>query len=261
MCNMHIAPFVFRVKKKCVICTFMLIVSLDAIFRPLARLAIAKGIRFAEASERLRRAYVKCAIAEAGSDATDSKLSVLTGLQRRDIARLRRAKMETPPRPDPLSRLVALWLAEFDGAPLARRGPGASFEVLARRIRKDIHPRTSLDALVAAGTVALEGDSVVLKKHAHVPMEGSDELIRYLGMNVGDHLEVAVGNVLGDPPSYELAVHYDGLSEAAVQSLRDVWRERMAPVMQEVNAKALELQNQSPGDGRFRAGGYFRGEI
>ncbi len=129
-----------------------------------------------------------------------------------------------------------------------------------RRIRKDIHPRTSLDALIEAGTVALEGDTVRLLKQAHVPLEGSDEQLRYLGHNVGDHVAVAVGNVLGDPPSYDVAVHYDGLSDAAIAVLRDQWRAHMHAVMQEMNARARELQNDSPGSGRFRAGGYFLGE-
>lgn len=259
MCKMHIPLWSFPVKKKCAQCTFMIHMALDLIFRPLARLAIAKGVRFADASERLRRAYFHAAVQGEGSDVTDSKLSVLTGLQRRDVARLRAEPDEPDPRPDPLSRLVALWLAEFEGAPLTRSGPDISFDALARRIRKDIHPRTTLDALVAAGTVAVEGDVVRLLKHAHVPLEGSDGQVRYLGQNVGDHLSVAVGNVLGDPPSFDLAVHYDGLSDTAIEALREQWRAQMNAVLQDVNARARDLQKHSPGSKRFRAGGYFLG--
>ncbi|MEL6887478.1 MAG: DUF6502 family protein [Pseudomonadota bacterium] len=234
--------------------------ALDLIFRPLTRLAIAKGVRFADASERLRRAYLFAALQVAGRDVTDSKLSVMTGLQRRDVARLRAEPEEVAPRPDPLSRLVALWLAEHAGAPLPRSGGAVSFDALARRIRKDIHPRTSLDALVAAGTVALDGDTVRLLKQAYVPLEGSDDQLQYLGQNVGDHMAIAVGNVLGERMSPELAVHYDGLSDAAIETLREMWRDRMGTVLQEMNARALALQDDSPGSGRFRAGGYFRGE-
>ncbi|MEO1364986.1 MAG: DUF6502 family protein [Pseudomonadota bacterium] len=238
----------------------MIHMALDLIFRPLTRLAIAKGVRFADASERLRRAYLFAALQVAGRDVTDSKLSVMTGLQRRDVARLRAEPEEAAPRPDPLSRLVALWLAEHAGAPLSRSGGAVSFDALARRIRKDIHPRTSLDALVAAGTVGLDGDTVRLLKQAYVPLEGSDDQLRYLGQNVGDHMAVAVGNVLGERMSPELAVHYDGLSDAAIETLREMWRDRMGTVLQEMNARALALQDDSPGAGRFRAGGYFQGE-
>ena len=257
---MHIYVLSFLVKAKCVKCTRMLDTALDLIFRPLTRLAIAKGVRFADASERLRRAYLFAALQVAGRHVTDSRLSVMTGLQRRDVARLRAGPEEPAPRPDPLARRVALWLAEHAGAPLPRSGREVSFDALARRIRKDIHPRTSLDALLAAGTVGLEGDTVRLLKPAYVPLEGSDDQLRYLGQNVGDHLAVAVGNVLGEHMSPELAVHYDGLSDAAIEALREMWRDRMGAVLQEVNARALALQEESPGGGRFRAGGYFRGE-
>ena len=260
MCNLHIYGFRFSVKKKCAKSTSMIHMALDLIFRPLTRLAIAKGVRFADASERLRHAYIHAALQGEGGNATDSKLSVLTGLQRRDVARLRAQPGEPEHKPDPLSRLVALWKAEYDGAPLMRSGMEASFDALARRIRKDIHPRTCLDALIEAGTVGVDGDIVRLLKHAHVPLEGSEAQLRYLGQNVGDHLSGAVGNVLGEASSFDLAVHYDGLSETAMNALRDMWRDHMDAVLQDMNARALELQNDSPGKGRFRAGGYFWGE-
>jgi len=236
----------------------MLIHVLDQLFRPLARLAIARSVRFADAAERLRRAYLTAAVQRAGKDATDSQLSVLTGLQRRDIARLRQlGEADVSLTPDPLSRLVARWLAENDGEPLPRKGE-RSFDALARAMRKDIHPRTSLDALLAAGTVVLDGDTVHLVKRAYVPTEGSAEHLRYLADNVGDHLSVAVGNVLGDPSQFELAVHYDGLSAEAVDALHAMWRARMTATLQEVNARARDLQETSAGVARFRAGGYFK---
>ena len=236
-------------------------IALESILRPLARLAIAKGIRFADVSERLRRAYFDAAVDVAGENATSSNLSVMTGLQRRDVTRLLKSNDQIDiAAPNPLSRLVALWLVEFDGAPLPQHGSLESFDALARQIRKDIHPRTLLDRLVASGTVGIEGTEVRLLKKAHVPLEGSDEQIRYLGQNVGDHLAAAVGNVLGDPPSFDLAVHYDGLSDDSVSEPQTLWRERMTPVLEELNAKASEYQNQEPGPVRFRAGGYFRVE-
>jgi len=42
--------------------------------------------------------------------------------------------------------------------PLPRSGPGPSFESLTQGVRHDVHPRTLLDTLLAAGTVALSDD-------------------------------------------------------------------------------------------------------
>ncbi|MEO1677375.1 MAG: DUF6502 family protein [Pseudomonadota bacterium] len=235
---------------------------LDLVFRPLVRLAIARGLRFSEASERLRRAYVDVAREMAGEGATDSKISVMTGLQRRDIARLRADPApDAPTRPDPLSRLVAEWLALHQGAPLPRHGPAPSFDALAWQIRRDVHPKSLLDALRASGTVAEEAETVRLLKRANVPLEGAEEQLDYLGRNVGDHLSVAVGNVLGEPPQFDLAVHYDTLSVAAAEELQALWRARMAPVLEELNAKARALQDAEAGPARIRGGGYFRLEV
>jgi len=235
---------------------------LDRLFRPLARLAIAKGMRFADMAERLKRAYVDVACDLAAPKASVSRLSVMTGLQRRDVARLLAdSEQDSEIRPNALSRLVALWLARYDGTPLPHHGPKGSFDAMARSIRKDIHPKSMLNELIAAGTAELDAGIVRLLKSAHLPLKGSEAQIEYLGKNVGDHLAVAVGNVLGDTPEFELAVHYDGLSVEAVQELESLWRARMEPVLHEVNARALELQEQKTGPARFRAGGYFRVEV
>lgn len=232
---------------------------LNHLLKPLARLAIAKGVRFADMAEHMKRAYVDVARDLAKPKAPVSRISVMTGLQRRDIARLLAEPEPPKQRPDALSKLVALWLARFKGAPLPHHGT-ESFDALAREIRRDVHPRSMLDELVAAGTVAAEAGEVRLLKTAHVPLQGSEAQIEYLGKNVGDHLAVAVGNVLGEPPAFERAVHYNGLSTEAVQALEALWRAEMERVLQVVNARALELQTQEQGPARFRAGGYFRGE-
>ena len=118
-----------------------------------------------------------------------------------------------------------------------------------------------LNELISAGTVEVNSDIVQLLKAAHVPLKGSEAQIQYLGKNVGDHLSVAVGNILGDPAAFELAVHYDGLSIDAVTELKALWRAQMEPVLHDINARALELQQQESGPARFRGGGYFRVEV
>ncbi|MEO1550705.1 MAG: hypothetical protein AAFR93_09770, partial [Pseudomonadota bacterium] len=62
---------------------------LDRVLRPLVRLAIARGVLFPDLAQCLRRLYVEAAVARGQGRVTDSRISVLTGLQRREIARLR----------------------------------------------------------------------------------------------------------------------------------------------------------------------------
>ena len=234
---------------------------LDHILLPLARLCIARGVRFTDAAQRLRHAFLRAAMAEAGPAATDSRISVMTGLQRRDIAALKAGEGAAPALPpNPLSRIVAAWQADpaLAGQPLPRRGEGPSFEALAWQVRKDLHPRTLLDQLVAAGTVRVDdADRVHLVQTAYQPLPGSDDQLAYLADNVGDHLETAVDNVTGAARRLERAVHYDGLDPAAVAELDAMWRASQQAAMTALNARASQLQASRPGRRRFRAGAYF----
>jgi Family of unknown function (DUF6502) len=231
---------------------------MDALFAPIARLLVARGVVFADAAGRLKRAYLQAAVRLAGPDATDSRISVMTGLQRRDIVALRG---QEPDRRtvNHLSRLVALWALD-GGRPLPRKGDTGSFDALALQVRRDVHPRTMLEQLMAAGTVSVADGMVRLEQASYQPMPGSQGQMDYLADNAGDFLAAAVGNVTGAPAHFERAVHYNLLDAAAVAQLDAAFREGQMALLGQINAQAAELQKTMPGNMRFRAGAYFYDE-
>lgn len=239
----------------------------DALFAPIARLLVARGLPFPDLVERMKLHYVQAAISQAGAQsgdrATDSRVSVLTGLQRRDVVRLRDQDVKDR-RPNHLARLVALWQteAELKDQPLPRSGPPPSFEALAQTVRRDVHPRTMLDTLLAAGTVALseDGQEVRLLQPSYQPLAGSDDQLAYLSRNLGDHAQAAAENVQGAaPPHFERAVHYTGLTEMQVAELSARFAAAEMALFQEISQTAARMkeENARPGPQRFRAGGYF----
>lgn len=236
---------------------------LDALFAPIARLLVVRGVLFAEATERLKLHYVQAAQELAKDKPTDSRISVMTGLQRREIARLL-ATDEMLTRQPPinhLSRLVALWQtdARFRDRVLPRLGGEISFEELARLIRRDVHPRSMLEQLVQAGTVSVDAtDCVHLLQHSYQPLAGSEEQLAYLEANAGDFLAAAAENILSTPaPHFERAVHYNGLSPQAVATLDAMFREGQMALLRQLSTTAAHLRATEPGTRRFRAGGYF----
>ncbi len=239
---------------------------LDDLLAPLCRLLVAQGVAFSDLSERLKGHYVHAALDLAEGKTTDSRLSVMTGLQRRDIARLREFQSK-PARPNHLSRLVALWQSDPEYSQngkalhLPRTGDAPSFETLAMAVRKDVHPRTMLDTLVSAGTVQISGDNLVsLKKTAYLPLGGSEEQLQYLAQNVGDHLAAASANVLGaNPPFFDRALHYSKLSQAQVSELTELFQSGQMTLLETLNATAAAMKRsgEETGNIRFRAGGYF----
>ncbi len=237
---------------------------MDALFSPLSRLLVARGVLFADAARYLKRHYVQAAIALSGGDATDSRISVMTGLQRRDVVALRAMQAPDPaPTVNHLARLVARWLAEpaYGGRPLPRKGD-VSFDTLALSIRRDVHPKTVLEQLLDAGTVTLAPDGTVTLAHtAYQPRPGGAEQLGYLAVNGHDFLMAAVANCLSDtPPHFERAVHYNQLAPAAVAALDAAFRAGQMALLHDINARAASLQQSMPGQSRFRAGGYFYAE-
>ncbi len=243
--------------------------ALDHILAPLARLLVARGVVFQDFVERMKGHYVQAAAEQSAEQSdgkiTDSRLSVMTGLQRRDIARLRAFEHKAP-KPNPLTRLVALWQVHDDyskdgkALPLPRTGEAPSFESLAREVRQDVHPRALLDTLFAAGTVRLCKDTVELVESAYVPLAGTEEQLDYLASNVGDHLAAATENVLAPHPRhFERAAHYTGLTAAQVETLHCKYEAGQMALLRDIaqEAEALKATNPSSATARFRAGGYY----
>jgi hypothetical protein len=112
---------------------------------------------------------------------------------------------------------------------------------------------------LAAGTVEMVGgDRVRLVATSYQPLAGTEEQLAYLARNGADFLSAAAENVMGaDPAHFERAVHYNGLSAAAVETLRQTYAARQMAVLEAINAEAARLQETDPGQWRFRAGGYF----
>ena len=246
---------------------------LDPLLAAMSDLMVARGIPFPELSERLKAHMVVAALSRAGGKTTDSRLSVMTGLQRRDIARLRAFEAKAP-RPTPMTRLISLWCTDPHYAPggaprpIPRTGDSPSFDHLARRVRQDIHPRTLLDTLSDEGIVSIRDDQVHLLKDAYIPRGGSDDQLAYLAANAGDHLRAATANVEGaDPPFLDRALHYSGLTQTQARQLQAVYAKGVMALLEDLRRSAESMKDENAGpqnDAAFRvrlgAYGYHHSE-
>lgn len=254
--------------------------ALRRLLRPLVRLLLARGVTYPMLQDLLKDLYVDVANRDfviEGKRQTDSRLSLLTGLHRKDVRRLRETDLypdEAPPQTVPLGvRLVTLWSSDprfldAQQRPLAlpRLGRGAeevSFEGLVQSLSKDIRPRAVLDELLRLGVLRLNDDDCVeLHTEAFVPRTGFDEKAYFLGRNVGDHLAAAVNNLFDrQPPSFERGASYDALTPASVEELRVLAEKTGMQALKTLNRKAMELEQRDSGKPdarrRFNFGAYF----
>lgn len=233
-----------------------LVLALRRVLRPLVRLMVSRGVTYPYLGELLKGLFVDVADKEfrIGSKApTDSRVSLVTGVHRKDVSRLRQAldsSAETVPSVVSLgAQLVAVWMGSgryLDEAgkprPLPRfvsEGGDLSFEALVASVNSDIRSRVVLDEWLRLGVVHFDDERrVCLNAEAFVPAEGFDEKAFYLGHNLHDHAAAAANNLLGGkPPFLERSVHYDGLTPETIALL--------ARQSEELGMKALLAVNKS----------------
>ncbi len=218
------------------------------------------GVTFPVLADLLRALYVDVAIRDVLTDPsvrTDSRVSLLTGVHRKEIRRLRTGAAEAmnePPIVTLASAVISRWLGgaiytDDRGQPLMLprlgRSPGTpSFEGLVTAITTDVRPRAVLDDLLAQNLVMLETDDWVrLNVAAFVPLPGRDAQLFYFGRNLGDHIAAAAANVAaaGAAPFFDRSVHYDGLGAEAVRHLAQAGREAAERLLVDFNRTALAV--------------------
>jgi hypothetical protein len=232
---------------------------LGRLLRPLVRLMIRNGITFPVLADLLRDLYVDVALREVltGEGArTDSRVSLLTGIHRKEIRRQRTAGATAEPVPETVTlsgQIVSRWLGQHPwvdetGAPrpLPRAaGPGEpSFDALVAAVTRDLRPRAVLDEWLRQETVRLdEQDRVVLNVAAFIPQPGREEQLFYFGRNLHDHIAAAAANIsaTGKAPFMDRSVHYDALPYEAAAALDAAARESGMRMLVDINRRALDL--------------------
>lgn len=254
------------------------------ILRPLVRFLIGHGWTFAAIAELLKYVCVEEACrkrAESARALTDSKVSLMSGVHRKEVRRIREELGQNATHDLPLrhgantaAQLIALWMTHPDyqnehGEPLdlpMRAANAPSIEALARLIKADVRPRTIVDDLVRGGVAEERNDLISLLRSSYISDIPEDRLV-FMGNNVGDHLMAAVHNLEDGTPAYlEQALYFDELSPDALDKLRPELRRLGEKLLREAYQRVTKLAPQSDepadnpvpsGSRRMRLGVYY----
>lgn len=200
--------------------------------QPLARLLLRQGITYPVFAAALKRVFLDAAqqeLAERGARQTDSALTLLSGVHRRDVRVLLRAPATAAQRisePASLaSEVVARWLADKayrkrgHPAVLPRGSEPGSFDALAASVSSDVRPRAVLDELKRLGVASEDEQGVTLLAEAFLPRQGLPEMAQLFADNLHDHLAAAAANLQGDANLLEQAIFVDELTPESAQAL------------------------------------------
>ena len=253
--------------------------ALSALLAPLARAMVAHGVTIGTATEAMKQALVDSALERSDGPLSDSKVSMLTGIHRKDVKRLRAPSPDQPEKRScsAAALVISHWATAPDyqdpsGAPrvLLRKGDAQApgFDELVRHARIDMAPGTVLTTLLDQGIVAREGeDGYRLITHAFLPTAGSAEQVAAYQATLSAHLEAATHNLLATPETqrhFDRALRYSHLSAKSVDELNAMSQEQAQKQLETINAKARTLQDQDQQDansadhtGRFVLGAYI----
>ncbi|MEW6719045.1 MAG: DUF6502 family protein [Thermodesulfobacteriota bacterium] len=242
---------------------------------PLVRLLLRKGIPFRAFADLAKRVYIDVAQAEfgiPGRKQTRSRVSVLTGLSRKEVLRVARL-----PKPDDSQteqsynravRVLSGWIRDAryhdaDGNPavLAADGGMPSFASLVKEYGGDVPPRSVLDELLRVGVVEQgEPGRFRLLDRAYIPSMGEGEKIGILGTDVAALIETIDHNLGAEPGAafFQRKTLYDNLPEEAVERLRREIASRAEKFLEQTDRRLAENDRDvNPavgGTGRRKAG-------
>ena len=250
----------------------ILFATLRRMLRPLVRILLHRGVAFDRFAEIARGAYVEVAEHEFGLEGrkqTVSRISVLTGFTRKEVARIREQ-----PRPEDAdgpahfnraARVVTGWLQDHPmegtasgAAPLPLEGPGSFAEVV-RKYSGDVPLRAVLDELSRVGAVRQRESEVELVYRHYIPPFGETRKLAYLGEDVGDLIATIGHNLTALPGAtrFQRKVFYDNVPVESLPVLRDLARSRGEAVLdelaREMSRHDRDVNPQARGTERMRS--------
>ncbi len=249
------------------------------LFKPVARLLLRHGVAYPAFASALKKVFLDAAQDELRAQKrplTDSAVSLLSGVHRRDVRELTRTTETCQAHTAPMNmatQVVARWLsdsayldADGQAKPLPRVGVEgeAGFDALVASISSDIRPRAVRDELLRLGIAQESADGIALLAPGFAPRQGFAEMAHLLRANAHDHLAAAVANVDEGGQFLEQSIFVDQLTTESAQRLHAVsakaWRTAFKTVMQEASARYAHDQQHASAEERTqraRFGSYF----
>ena len=252
-----------------------LVAAVLRLLRPLARILLRNGVSFSTFSDLAKWTYIDIAAREFGIEGrkqSTSRVSVITGLSRREVMRVRKL-----PRPDitastekhnRAARVIAAWRRESDfldsnGNPalLPMEGRGASFSELVRRFSGNVPPRAILDELIHVGAAERRKDGkIALLTRAYIPGNVDAHKLNILGTDVS-HLIATIDHNLNPEtaePRFQRKVSFDNLPDKVLPEFREIFNEKSQTLLERADKWLArhdrDINPAVTGTGRNRAG-------
>lgn len=245
------------------------------LLRPLARILLRNNVSHQTFAELAKQVYVEVANAEfgiTGKKQTISRISILTGLTRKEVQRLLAqpsdADTATTEEYHRATRVITGWVRDPDFGdgkghphPLRMEGKRASFTELVKRYSGDIPVRAMLDELLRVGAVKqLKDGRICLLSRGYIPQKGPVEKLQVLGADTADLIATIDHNLYQKPskPRFQRKVMYDNVPVEAAKEFKLLASAQGQELLEAIDRwlahRDRDVNPASKGSGRVRVG-------
>jgi hypothetical protein len=245
----------------------IVLLSVLRLLKPVARLLLASGVTYTAFAAACKRVFLEAAQDELKSrqmPITDSALTLLSGVHRRDVRTLLRGELASLQMGDgerePLglaSEVATRWLHHKDYRAtrgrvrkLSRGSEPGSFDSLVASVSSDVRPRAVLDELKRLGVVSEDEQGVTLLAGSFAPRQGFEEMSWLFADNLHDHIAAAAANLQGEANFLEQSIFVDEITQASAAQLQATavlaWKQAFKVVMGQAQKHFDADANETP---------------
>ncbi|MFW1840243.1 DUF6502 family protein [Acinetobacter gyllenbergii] len=247
--------------------------TLDSIYpmmQHIARWLIHSGVGYTDFVAALKPIFYEQALLELDrikQNKTDSAVSLLSGLHRKDVSSFRQQANQTATETPNFAisvpaRVIARWIALDLPTQIPVSGEENSFEALVKHISTEKHPRSILFELQRLGVVVQIDQDVMLQQHSFTPDNQMQESKALFSANLSDHLAAGIDNFISEKPftHLEQAVHAEKLTAQSVEALRELsielWQDMAKQLLNAAIHHCDQDQEKDDAHYQFRFGVY-----
>jgi hypothetical protein len=205
---------------------------LRLLLKPFARLCIRNGFRLQDITESLKGAFIDVAREElnkTGAGESISKISVMSGVHRRDVGMLLKGLSSSDAAPSLLGKIIGSWseskrFTDKYGKPkvLSVEGAASEFVNLVKSVSSDLNPYTVLFELERIGAVRKDENTITLIRNV-LDFQGNLLAgIEILAHDTADLYQAVEENCsLQDPiPNLHIRTEYDSIPAENVRDIK-----------------------------------------
>ncbi|RMG41409.1 MAG: hypothetical protein D6719_08635 [Candidatus Dadabacteria bacterium] len=211
-----------------------LLLLLEELIVPIARLCLRHSLKLNDIVRVWKHALVRVAQAELIANkekVSVSRISLMTGVHRQDVTRLREEPVPLAQEKDLISRVLGQW--QYDprfitksGKPrvLEAEGKDSEFAALVHSVSAEPNPYSVLYEMERSGVVERTPRGVKLKSRIHVASGGDmEEVLRMLAPDVADLSEAVYENLSGEDSirNLHLRTEFNRVAEESVPEIKN----------------------------------------